>query len=131
MIKRTNRLALAAMRGVAIVRPLEQEGKGVELRNSNGRQVQANELHWHCVERMQHVWWLGLAVQTERCTHVEIVSPPAQCRHTQLIESLQDTHAAMIKEYQDAGVKVTGFGWVASISELSEESVMRYLGVEL
>ena len=119
------------MRGVAIVRPLEQEGEGVELRNSNGRQVQANELHWHCVERMQHVWWLGLAVQTERCTHVEIVSPPAQCRHTQLIESLQDTPAAMIKEYQDAGVKVTGFGWVASISELSEESVMRYLGVEL
>ena len=69
MIKRTNRLALAAMRDVAVVWSSEFDGKSVQLFDTVKLvRITPNDFHFHCIEKMQHCYSMTLvAVGIEPC----------------------------------------------------------------
>lgn len=130
--KRRNRLGIAAMRKLAVVYP--HDGDEAELRNIRGVRVIGTHAHWHAVDQMQHVWWVGLVVMTENCIHVEVFTPmeeykqgqlrPRQCRHEQIADDIKAKHEAMLAEYEAFGI--TGSGWVAAITELDEDDVLAF-----
>lgn len=135
--KRRNRIALAAMRKLAVVLPLHSETH--ELRNMRGVRVVGTEAHWHAVDQMQHIWWVALVVATGDSLHIEILSPELldekgnslgmhQCKHAQLSEKVKARHAKQLDEIGPD--KVLATGWCASISELDEDDVIGFMGLQ-
>lgn len=126
--RRRNRLAMAAMRKLAVVFP--HDGEEVELRNIRGVRVIGTQAHWHAVDQMQHVWWVGLLVQTKNFIHIEVFNPEdgRQCRHAQIADAVKQKHCEMVAEYEDYGIVSTG--WVASITEIDEDDVLAFQRLE-
>lgn len=124
--KRRNRVAMASMRGLAIVYP--HDGDALELRSRHGRRVQATEAHWHAVDCMQHVWWVGLMLQTKSGFEVEIFCPQAgrQCRHAQIADDVKAKHSELVAQHEE---ELISTGWVASIAELEVEDVLAFQGI--
>ncbi len=141
-IVRMNRLAIAAFRDMAVVMPIGAS-EGVELRDVFGRRWQATQYHWHCVEKIKHSWWIALALETPSCVHVhtyEVVLrnengdqlDSNHCHHAELIDHIKDAHLEMLKEFESViGVTATGYGWCASIKEITPEEAEGYLRVGL
>lgn len=135
--KRRNRIALAAMRKLAVVLPLNSETS--ELRNVRGCRVQGTQAHWHAIDQMQHVWWVGLVVATEVSLHIEILSPELldedgnslgmhQCRHSQLSDKVKARHAQQLDEIGPDNVVATG--WCAAITGLDEDDVIGFMRLQ-
>lgn len=135
--KRRNRIALAAMRKLAVVLPLNSETS--ELRNVRGCRVQGTQAHRHAVDQMQHVWWVGLVVATEVSLHIEILSPELldedgnslgmhQCRHSQLSDKVKARHAQQLDEIGPDNVVAAG--WCAAITELDEDDVIGFMHLQ-
>lgn len=135
--KRRNRIALAAMRKLAVVLPLNSETH--ELRNIRGVRVIGTEAHWHAVDQMQHIWWVAIVVATSDSLHIEILSPELldehgnslgmhQCRHEQLSEKVKARHAKQLEEIGPDNVVATG--WCAAITELDEDDVISFMRLQ-
>ena len=136
-LKRRNRIAVAAMRKLAVVLPLDSETH--ELRNIRGVRVAGTEAHWHAVDQMQHIWWVALVVATSDSLHIEILSPELldehgnslgmhQCRHSQLSDKVKARHAQQLDEIGPDNVVATG--WCAAITELDEDDVISFMRLQ-
>lgn len=128
--KRRNRIAVAAMRKLAVVLPLGSEKP--ELRNVRGVRVVGTEAHWHAIDQMQHLWWVATVVLTDDLLDIEILTPDRlaarQCKHSQLIESVKRSHAAQVEAVGQQAVLAAG--WCAAITELDEDDVIGFMRLQ-
>ena len=135
MIKRKNRLALAAMRDVAVVWSSEFYGKSVQLFDTvKLTRITPNALHFHCIERMQHCYSMTLvAVGVEPCgrkyikTEQHVLTEPR--KHTSTIEYFNAEHERLLGAINPKHKKQAA--WIATIQEreFTDDEINKLVGI--
>ena len=133
MIKRTNRMALAAMRNTALVWSSAYDDRGVRMYDLQGKRfVTVNHFHHHAIQKMQHKWQMMLvAVGVEPCggkyfkTELHALNEPRF--HTATVEYFNAEHKRMIDSINPK--HETQAAWIATISnfELSDDLIMEII----
>ena len=135
MIKRTNRLALAAMRDVAVVWSSEFDGKSVQLFDTVKLvRITPNDFHFHCIEKMQHCYSMTLvAVGIEPCgrkyikTEQHVLTEPR--KHTSTIEYFNAQHERLLDTINPKHKKQAA--WIATIREreFTNDEIIKLVGL--
>lgn len=135
MVKRKNRLALAAMRDVAVVWSSEFDGKAVQLFDTvKLAQIMPNDFHFHCIDRMQHCYSMTLvAVGIEQCgrkyikTEQHVLTEPR--KHTSTIEYFNAQHERLLDTINPNHKKQAA--WIATIRdrEFTIDEIIKLVGI--
>lgn len=135
MIRRTNRIALAAMRDVAVVWSSEFDAKSVQLFDTvKLTRVTPNDFHFHCIEKMQHCYSMTLvAVGIEPCgrkyikTEQHVLTEPR--KHTSTIEYFNEQHERLLDTINPKHKKQAA--WIATIRdrEFTNDEIIKLVGI--
>lgn len=135
MIRRTNRIALAAMRDVAVVWSSRFDGKAVQLFDTvKLTQITPNDFHLHCIEKMQHCYSMTMvAVGIEPCgrkyikTEQHVLTEPR--KHTSTVEYFNEQHERLLDTINPNHEK--GAAWIATIREreFTNDEIIKLVGI--
>ena len=135
MIKRKNRIAMAAMRDVAVVWSSEFADQKVMIHDINrGAFIHPNEYHFHAVQKMQHKWSMtliavGIEPSCNKYIKTELHTLNEPRLHTATIEYFNEQHERLLDSINPKHGKQAA--WIASIEEVDfkEEQILRMTGL--
>ncbi len=135
MIKRVNRIAMAAMRDVAVVWSSEFAGKKVMMHDiKRGIFIQPNDYHFHAVQKIQHRWSMtliavGIEPNGNKYIKTELHTLNDPRLHTATIEYFNEQHERLLGSINPNHGKQAA--WIATIEEidLTEDQILRITGL--
>lgn len=135
MIKRVNRIAMAAIRDVAVVWSSEFAGKKVMMHDiKRAVIIQPNDYHFHAVEKIQHRWSMtliavGIEPNGNKYIKTEMHTLTDPRLHTATIEYFNEQHERLLGSINPNHGKQAA--WIATIKEVdfTESQIMRITGL--